>query len=78
MTCGNDRYMYILLGCLTLLLSLAVFIVIPDQPFTCWWLSKRERQIVVHRTAVSQVAIKSQEFKKYQMVEALTDFKAWL
>jgi hypothetical protein len=61
-----------------MLLSIAVLVVIPDQPATCWWLKQRERIIIVHRVSQTQIGQKTHEFKWYQVKEALTDPKAWM
>lgn len=72
------RYIYILLGCLTICLSIIVSLVIPDEPASCWWLTDRQRRIVVQRTSVSRLEKKNHAFKMDQAIEALTEVRAWM
>ena len=72
------RWIFVILGILTVILGGVIWAFFPDKPSTAWWLTPRERAVCVERVARSQVGIKSHHFKKYQVIEALTDVKAWL
>ncbi|KAF9464593.1 major facilitator superfamily domain-containing protein [Collybia nuda] len=72
------RYIFLLLGILTIIIAVLVFLVIPDTPANAPWLSEREKAIAVERIARNQTGIKNPTWKKEQFIEALTDIRAWL
>ena len=72
------RWIYCLLGVITVCLACVVLVVIPDQPASCWWLTERQRVIIVKRAAPYQVGQKSTYFKWAQVREAVTDPRAIL
>ncbi|EIW72048.1 hypothetical protein TREMEDRAFT_58197 [Tremella mesenterica DSM 1558] len=72
------RWIFIMLGILTVFLGVGIWFFFPDKPSTTWWLTERQRAVCVERVAKTQVGIKNTKFKKRQMLEALTDLKVWL
>lgn len=74
----NWRLLFVIFGAITIFFTIIGFIFLPDSPMTCWWLTERERYIAVHRTIENRTGIRNTNFKKYQIIEALTDWKTWV
>jgi MFS family permease len=72
------RWIFVIVGLCTIVVAGLILLVIPDSPSSAWWLTQRQRVIVVERVARTQVGIKSHKFKKEQFFEALLDVRAWL
>ncbi|KAK1458554.1 hypothetical protein CCUS01_09218 [Colletotrichum cuscutae] len=58
--------------------SFAIFFLLPDTPMKARFLSEADRIKAIERVEENMTGIKSDMFKLYQCVEALTDIKAWL
>ncbi|KAJ3558280.1 hypothetical protein NM688_g1012 [Phlebia brevispora] len=61
----------------TFITALLFLFFFPDNPTTAWFLSHEERILAVRRVRENQNGIETKVFKKYQIVEALTDPKCW-
>ena len=61
-----------------MLLSVALFYVLPDNPASARWLTPEEKLMAVERTRGNQQAVENKIVKWYQVREALTDPKTWL
>ncbi|GAA6020772.1 hypothetical protein JCM10207_002018 [Rhodosporidiobolus poonsookiae] len=64
------QLLFILVGAITLLWSVVVFIFLPDSPTTTWWLSDREKVIAVQRTSVNRTGMENKVFNKSHVFEA--------
>lgn len=71
------KILYILTGLLTVILGVAFFILIPDNPLKASWLSEEDRILAVARVRQNQQGIGNKHFKTYQFVEALKDPFTW-
>ena len=72
------KLIFIITVSLTIFLGFVVFFHIPDTPHGAWFLSEREKALVVERIRVNQQGFGNRYFKKYQFLEALKDYKTWL
>jgi sugar phosphate permease len=64
------RYIFLLLGLLTISTGVLIFIVLPDNPANTSWLSPRDRAIAVERVARSQTGIKCVLYCKVHLQES--------
>ncbi len=72
------KLIFIITGVLTIALGFVVALHVPDIPAKAWFLTPQERCLVVERIRVNQQGFGNRRFKRYQFVEALTDYKTWL
>lgn len=72
------RWIFVLLGAITVCVSVLVWIYLPNVPNDTWWLSPRQRQHNTWRVVRSQIGSKDSTVRGYQIVEALTDLRVWL
>ncbi|KAI9742135.1 MAG: hypothetical protein M1834_000525 [Cirrosporium novae-zelandiae] len=58
--------------------GIAVIFLLPDSPAKAWFLSEKEKELAVLRTAVNQTGVENKKaWKKSQVIEALQDLKYW-
>lgn len=72
------KIIFIVTGCITILLSIAIFFHIPNRPTEAWFLTAHERKLVVERIRGNQQGFGNKHFKKAQFIEALTDIHTWI
>lgn len=72
------KIMYLLTGGLAFVVGILVIIWMPDSPLHAVFLSQKERVIAVERIRDDQGGTENKTIKKYQVIEALTDIRAWL
>ncbi|OAP56497.1 hypothetical protein AYL99_09676 [Fonsecaea erecta] len=72
------KWMYLLLGSLTVAYSVIFGLFFPDNPMKARFLTERERNIAVRRLQKNQTGIQTRKFKPKQVWEALTDPQIWL
>lgn len=72
------KYEFIIIGALCCAWGVVLALVLPDSPVSARQLSERERRIAVERLSGNQTGVENKTFKRYQLVEALTDLKTWL
>ncbi|CCH44311.1 putative transporter [Wickerhamomyces ciferrii] len=73
------RIFMIIIGGLTFLLTVLVFLIYPNNPSTAKFLSIEERIWVIRRVqSTTGASIEQKTFKKYQFIEALKDPITWL
>lgn len=72
------RLIFIITGSITIALAAVIFVHLPNKPTEAWFLSEQEKVLVVERIRENQQGFGNKHFKKYQLVEALTDIKTWL
>lgn len=65
-------------GITTVFIGVSLYWWLPDSPTTCRFLTERERYVAVQRVKKNQTGIKNREHKRYQVWEALKDYKVWL
>lgn len=72
------KLIYIITGVITIALGLVVRLHLPNKPTDAWFLSDREKRMVVERIRGNQQGFGNKHFKKEQFIEALTDYRTWL
>lgn len=72
------RLLFIILGTLSTLLAILVYVVIPSSPVEAWWLTDREKFICIERVRENNTGMEDKKFKWYQAKECLKDPKPWL
>lgn len=70
--------LFFILGGITMLWAIFIYIFLPDSPANARFLTQRERLIAVKRVAGNDTGIKNKAFNKGQVMVALTDPKAIL
>jgi MFS family permease len=70
--------LFFILGGITMLWAVLIYIFLPDSPANARFLTQRERLIAVRRVAGNDTGIKNKAFNKGQAIVALTDPKAIL
>ncbi|OIW25435.1 MFS general substrate transporter [Coniochaeta ligniaria NRRL 30616] len=69
------KYIFIILGAVTIVWGVIFTIFVPDSPSQVKWLTEEEKVIAVQRIAVNKMGTKSRRFVKAQIIEAVTDPK---
>lgn len=78
-TIGDYRILNIIIGALTLVLTVFIWFFYPDSPVTAKFLSRDEKVWVIRRVQRTQHnSIKQRRFKRHHAVEALKDPISWL
>ncbi|VUC38193.1 unnamed protein product [Clonostachys rosea] len=72
------RLLFLVLGAISLLFSVSMFFFFPDRPETGRFLNEKEAYVAVQRKREDNTGVTSTEFKWYQVIEALTDWKSWV
>ncbi|KAF9026835.1 MFS general substrate transporter [Hymenopellis radicata] len=69
------KYIFYILGSVTMAWSVVVFFALPDSPASARFLNPEYRILAVRRVAGNQIGIKNRKFKKEQILVAATDPK---
>lgn len=72
------RVMFIVLGCITVVIGLAVIALVPDTPMKAKWLTVTEKVALLKHVSVNQTGIRSSKFRFKEITEALLDLQIWL
>lgn len=72
------RYMYIVAGCLTIIWSFVILVLMPPDPIRAKRFTDRERYIAVARMKINNSGVRNTHFKRAQLFELLTDVKFWM
>lgn len=72
------KLLFVTFGCITFLVTIWLFLVIPNSPMSTWWLTEKQRYIAIDRTRKNRTGTRNTVLKRYQVVEALIDYKNWL
>ncbi|KAI4869612.1 MFS general substrate transporter [Hypoxylon rubiginosum] len=67
------KYIYLILGALTIVWGLLFTFFVPDGPASVKWLNEDEKVIAVQRVIENKTGTKSRRFAKDQIIEAITD-----
>ncbi|KAK4500891.1 hypothetical protein PRZ48_009083 [Zasmidium cellare] len=71
------QLLFLLLGLLTVVWSVVVAWLLPDSPMRAKCFSEEDKKLLVERVRKNQTGIQEKEYKRYQVVEALTDPLVW-
>jgi ACS family allantoate permease-like MFS transporter len=74
----NWRIMFLVCGGATILMGVAFIFLMPQGPETAWFLTDEEKKIASQRLLVDGITQEKKQFKKSQLMEALTDPLSWL
>ncbi|SCV02700.1 LAMI_0H02102g1_1 [Lachancea mirantina] len=72
------RVLFVVTGLITVFVGFAIFFHLPDDPSKAWFLSEREKLMVVERIRGNQQGFGNHHIKWYQVKEAFTDVRTWL
>ena len=67
------KYIFLILGAITILWGVAFILFVPDSPTQVKWLSEEEKVIAVQRIVENKTGTKSRHFEKAQILEAVKD-----
>lgn len=65
--------MFVVLGCVTVVLGFTTFFLIPDSPSTAKFLTEEEKAMITQHVAQETTGAVGSRFKPKQLVGALTD-----
>ncbi|KAJ7073110.1 major facilitator superfamily domain-containing protein [Mycena amicta] len=69
---------FLVLGAMTTLWGIFLFLTLPDSPVSAGFLDQREKAIAIRRVAANRTGTKNKVFKSYQVVQAFRDPKTYL
>ncbi|KAJ8140484.1 hypothetical protein OY671_006329 [Metschnikowia pulcherrima] len=72
------KVIFLVTGAMTIVLGIVTYFHIPSKPTDAWFLTEREKQMVVERVRANQQGFGNKHFKKEQFVETLLDRRTWL
>ncbi|XXG98391.1 hypothetical protein Hte_004714 [Hypoxylon texense] len=72
-TLSTWKYIYLILGALTIVWGILFTLFVPDGPASVKWLNEEEKVIAVQRVIENKTGTKSRRFAKDQIIEAVTD-----
>ncbi|QKX60221.1 uncharacterized protein TRUGW13939_07364 [Talaromyces rugulosus] len=72
------RLLFIVLGGITTIWAVIVYIYLPSTPVEAWWLSDREKYVCLERVRLSNTGIEDKKIKWHQVKECLLDPRSWL
>ena len=72
------KILFLLFGGLAIVVGVCVLIWLPDSPVSTRMLTEEERIAAVERVRDDQGGIENKQWKKDQIIEALTDIRTWL
>ena len=71
------KIVFLVNGCLTAVLGIVFWFVMPDNQLNARWLKPRDRVLAIERVRVNQQGIGNKHFKVYQVKETLLDPFVW-
>ncbi|KAL2830163.1 major facilitator superfamily domain-containing protein [Aspergillus pseudoustus] len=72
------KYQYLILGAATVVWSIVLDLLLPQNPSSARFLKPEERLAAVERMRLEQIGIENKEFKFYQIIELLRDPVTWI
>ncbi|KAF2624363.1 major facilitator superfamily transporter [Macroventuria anomochaeta] len=72
------RVMFVVLGCMTVVIGLLTLLLVPDTPMQARWLTDAEKVALLKHVSVNRTGIQSRTFQPKQILEALTDPQLYL
>ncbi|KAK4893750.1 Allantoate permease [Elasticomyces elasticus] len=71
------KIVFLLTGCLTIVVGVIFLFTVPDNQMNARWLSKDDRILALERIRINQQGVGNKHFKWYQVREALLDPITW-
>lgn len=72
------KVLFITTGCITIFVGFLIGIHLPDSPDKAWFLTEREKLMLVQRIRGNQQGFGNHHIKKHQIKEAFIDPRTWL
>lgn len=72
------RIMFVVLGCITVLIGICTFVFLPDTPMEAQWLTDDEKVTHLKHVSVNQTGIRDRRFRFREILEALIDPQLYL
>lgn len=72
------KILFVVLGCLTVLLGVFTIFTLPDSPMSARFLSDAEKTALLHHIASNRTGILNTRFQPSQILAALADVQLWL
>lgn len=72
------KLIFLVIGLLNLVWAVVFIWLCPDSPADANFISEREKAIVIDKIAKNNMGIKDKKFRKYQIVEAMSDVTVWM
>lgn len=73
----NWQLLFLVLGLAAVVWSFFIAILLPDSPMKAKCYSEEEKRLMVERVRHNETGIQNKKYKKYQIIEALTDPLVW-
>ncbi|KAI9170604.1 transporter [Paramyrothecium foliicola] len=73
----NWQLLFLVLGLATVAWSFCIGIFLPDSPMTAKCFSEEDKRLMIERVRRNETGIQNKKYKKYQIIEALTDPLVW-
>jgi MFS family permease len=77
-TLAGWRIMFIVLGCVTVVVGIGTILLVPDTPMKARWLSDNEKVALLKHVSVNMTGIQDRKFRPRQILEALLDPQLYL
>ncbi|KAH8881385.1 allantoate permease [Thozetella sp. PMI_491] len=78
---GHDikswQLMFLVLGLATCVWAVFIGWWLPDSPMTAKCFTEEEKKLMIERVRVNETGIQNKTYKRYQMIEAITDPVVW-
>ncbi|GAB7354319.1 hypothetical protein MBLNU459_g4835t1 [Dothideomycetes sp. NU459] len=71
------QLLFLILGCATVMWSLCIGLFLPDSPMKAKCFTEEEKKLLIERVRHNETGIQNRKYKRYQIVEALTDPLVW-
>ncbi|KAF2652502.1 MFS general substrate transporter [Lophiostoma macrostomum CBS 122681] len=71
------QLLFLILGCCTVAWSAVIFFLLPDSPMRAKGFTEEEKVMLVERVRHNETGIQNRKYKRYQVMEALTDSFVW-
>ena len=75
---GGWRTMFVVLGCVTVVIGAATWWWLPDTPMQARFLGEGEKVALLKHVAVNRTGIRKLGFKARQVLEVVLDVQLWL
>jgi MFS family permease len=72
------RTMFVVLGCVTVVIGLCTILFLPDTPMKARWLSDSEKVTLLKHVSVNQTGIQDRKFRFKEVIEAFCDPQLYL
>lgn len=71
------QLLFLILGLATVVWSFCIALILPDNPMRAKGFTEEEKKMLVERVRHNETGIQNRKYKKYQIVEAVTDPFVW-